>query len=237
MRRGSRVRRCPIGHAAGRWPCSDRRCWRRMTRHGSCTRSFGPRLKRRWAAASVTGPIVARPGCCTPTRLRRGASPLTWPGCGPRVMAGCWRGCGRRRRRRRGQVRRVLRLACWAARWPSRRHPGSGPGCCGSGPRGGGRRARDGVRVPGGGAAAGRRPAERAEVALEIAETYAALFRWVDAVDVLERALAELGEADRVLAARLEGELVVCGLHDARRAGRVAPVLARLGSRRLEAAR
>ena len=38
------------------------------------------------------------------------------------------------------------------------------------------------------------------------------------------------------LAARLEGELVVCGLHDARRASRVAPVLARLASRRLEAA-
>jgi DNA-binding CsgD family transcriptional regulator len=76
---------------------------------------------------------------------------------------------------------------------------------------------------------------ERAEIALEVAETYAALFRWVDAVDVLERALTELGEADRELAARLEGELVVCGLHDARRAGRVAPVLARLGSRRLAA--
>ena len=76
---------------------------------------------------------------------------------------------------------------------------------------------------------------ERAEIALEVAETYAALFRWVDAVDVLERALAELGEADRGLAARLEGELVVCGLHDARRAGRVAPVLTRLGSRCLEA--
>ena len=76
---------------------------------------------------------------------------------------------------------------------------------------------------------------ERAEIALEVAETYAALFRWVDAVDVLERALAELGEADRGVAARLEGELVVCGLHDARRAGRVAPVLARLGSRRLAA--
>ena len=62
----------------------------------------------------------------------------------------------------------------------------------------------------------GRR--ERAEIALEVAEAYAALFRWVDAVDVLERALAELGEADPELAARLEGELVVCGLHDARRA-------------------
>src|ERR1700758_1921008 len=76
-------------------------------------------------------------------------------------------------------------------------------------------------------------PRERAEIALEVAETYAALFRWVDAVDVIERALAELGEADEALAARLEGELVVCGLHDARRASRVAPVLERLSSRSL----
>ena len=74
---------------------------------------------------------------------------------------------------------------------------------------------------------------ERAEIALEVAEAYAALFRWVDAVDVIERALAELGEADEVLTARLEGELVVCGLHDARSAPQVTPVLARLGSRRL----
>ena len=83
-------------------------------------------------------------------------------------------------------------------------------------------------------AAAG--PRERAEIALEVAEAYAALFRWVDAVDVIDRVLAELGEADRELTARLEGELVVCGLHDARRAPRVRPVLARLGSRRPEAA-
>ena len=76
----------------------------------------------------------------------------------------------------------------------------------------------------------------RAEIALEVAEAYAALFRWVDAVDVIERALAELNGADPEFAARLESELVVCGLHDARRAPRVAPVLARLGSRRLEAA-
>jgi DNA-binding CsgD family transcriptional regulator len=74
-------------------------------------------------------------------------------------------------------------------------------------------------------------PKERAEIALEVAETYAALFRWVDAVDAIERALAELGGADQELAARLEGELVVCGLHDARRAPRVAPVLARLAPR------
>jgi DNA-binding CsgD family transcriptional regulator/predicted negative regulator of RcsB-dependent stress response len=79
-------------------------------------------------------------------------------------------------------------------------------------------------------AAGGR---ERAEVALEVAEAYAALFRWVEAVDVLEQALAELDEPDGTLAARLEGELVVCGLHDARRASRVAPVVERLAARAL----
>jgi DNA-binding CsgD family transcriptional regulator len=76
-------------------------------------------------------------------------------------------------------------------------------------------------------------PRERAEIGLEVAEAYAALFRWVEAVDVIECALAELGEADCALAARLQGELVVCGLHDARRASRVAPVLERLYSRSL----
>jgi len=76
-------------------------------------------------------------------------------------------------------------------------------------------------------------PRERAEIGLEIAETYAGLFRWVEGVDVIERALGELGEADRELAARLEGELVVCGLHDARRASRVASVLERLSDRPL----
>jgi hypothetical protein len=72
---------------------------------------------------------------------------------------------------------------------------------------------------------------ERAEIALEVAEAYAALFRWVDAVDVIERALAELGEDDEVLTARLEGELVVSGLHDARSAPKVTPVLARAWAR------
>ena len=76
-------------------------------------------------------------------------------------------------------------------------------------------------------------PRERAEIALEVAEAYAGLFRWVEAVDVLERALEQLGKPDDELAARLEGELVVCGLHDARRASRVAPVLARLSARSL----
>jgi len=72
---------------------------------------------------------------------------------------------------------------------------------------------------------------ERAEIALAVAETHAAFFRWVDAVDVLERALEELGDADATLAARLEGELVVSGLHDARRAGRARETLGRLASR------
>ena len=74
---------------------------------------------------------------------------------------------------------------------------------------------------------------ERAEIALEVAEVYAALFRWTDAVDGIERALAELGESDEELANRLEGELLICGLHDARRASHVAPVLERLASRAL----
>jgi DNA-binding CsgD family transcriptional regulator len=74
---------------------------------------------------------------------------------------------------------------------------------------------------------------QRAEIALEMAETYAALFRWVDAVDVLEQALAELGQADEALAAQLEAELVVCGLQDARRAARVGPALERLAARQL----
>ena len=73
-------------------------------------------------------------------------------------------------------------------------------------------------------------PRERAEIALEVAEAYAALFRWVDAVDAIDRGLAVLGDADQALAIRLEGELVVCGLHDARRASRVKPVLERCGA-------
>jgi tetratricopeptide (TPR) repeat protein len=73
-------------------------------------------------------------------------------------------------------------------------------------------------------------PRERAEITLEAAEAYAALFRWVDAVDALERGLAELGEVDRALTTRLEGKLVICGLHDARRASHVKPVLERYGA-------
>ena len=74
-------------------------------------------------------------------------------------------------------------------------------------------------------------PRQRAEIAHEVAQTYAALFRWVEAVDVTDRALTELGDRDSTLAARLEAELVVAGMHDARRAHRVAPVIDRLLAR------
>ena len=164
-----------------------------------------------------------------PGRTGRRASrrcPSRW------AIAGCWRACGRPRRRRCRTARRRRRPTSWAARWPSRRPPAQRVGVL-----------REAARAE---ASAGREtacahleealrlvddPRERAEIALEVAEAYAALFRWVDAVDVIERALAELGEADEALAARLEGELVVCGLHDARRASRVAPVLERLAAR------
>jgi DNA-binding CsgD family transcriptional regulator len=73
-------------------------------------------------------------------------------------------------------------------------------------------------------------PRQRAEIALEVAEAYAALFRWVDAVDAIERGLAELGDVDEALATRLESQLVIRGLHDARRASRVKPVLERVSA-------
>jgi DNA-binding CsgD family transcriptional regulator len=71
----------------------------------------------------------------------------------------------------------------------------------------------------------------RAAIAHEVAQTYAALFRWVEAVDVTDRALVEIGDRDAALSALLEAELVVDGMHDARRAHRVAPMMARLLAR------
>lgn len=70
-----------------------------------------------------------------------------------------------------------------------------------------------------------RDPRERAGIALEVAQAHAALFRWADAVDVLERAVADLGTADPELNGRLQGRLVVAGLHDARRAAQVGATL------------
>ena len=55
-------------------------------------------------------------------------------------------------------------------------------------------------------------PRQRAEIALELAGAYAALYRLPEGVEVLERALAELGEADAALAARLESELALSAI-------------------------
>jgi DNA-binding CsgD family transcriptional regulator len=54
----------------------------------------------------------------------------------------------------------------------------------------------------------------------------------VEAVDATDRALAELGDRDPALAACLEAELAVAGMHDARRAARTVAVMARLGAGR-----
>jgi hypothetical protein len=62
---------------------------------------------------------------------RRGRWPRTCNGCGQPGMAGCWRGCGKPPGQRWEPARRRLRRACWTGHWPSRRHPVSGPGCCG----------------------------------------------------------------------------------------------------------
>ena len=79
-------------------------------------------------------------------------------------------------------------------------------------------------------------PRQRAEIALELAGAYAALYRLPEGVEVLERALAELGEADGALAARLEGELVLSAIVYPRSVPRVAPVLERFWARPLEGA-
>jgi DNA-binding CsgD family transcriptional regulator len=72
-----------------------------------------------------------------------------------------------------------------------------------------------------------------AEVASELAQTYATLFRWTDAVRVLDRTLQSLGETHRSIAAHLEGQLVAAGLQDARVAPRALQVLKGLSRRRL----
>ena len=76
---------------------------------------------------------------------------------------------------------------------------------------------------------------ERSQLALQLARSYAGLFRWTDAVDVLEGALVEVDDGDDVAVA-LEAELVASGLQDARTASRVHPVLIRMGARALEGA-
>src|SRR5262249_21765257 len=73
----------------------------------------------------------------------------------------------------------------------------------------------------------------RAEVAAELAQNYATLFRWTDAGDVLEGALATLGDGHESLATRLRSQLIAAGLQDGRAAGRAVREVRRLSRRRL----
>lgn len=77
---------------------------------------------------------------------------------------------------------------------------------------------------------------ERAILGLELAEAKANLYRWGEAVEVCEEALQELGDRDDALAARLEAQLVICGLRDLRKTRRARQVLERLDARALEPA-
>ena len=77
-------------------------------------------------------------------------------------------------------------------------------------------------------------PHRRAEIALQLAEAHANLYQWADAVDVCERALAELDQDASPLASRLQAEVGVCGLRDARLVARALPALDRLAGRPLE---
>ncbi len=68
----------------------------------------------------------------------------------------------------------------------------------------------------------------RAEIGLQMARAQADLFHWVEAVDVSTSTLAELGDQEPDLQARLEAQVVVSGLRVARRVSLVPPALERL---------
>jgi DNA-binding CsgD family transcriptional regulator len=74
----------------------------------------------------------------------------------------------------------------------------------------------------------------RAEIGLELAEAHANLYHWAAAFEVCRRTLDELGEAEPELASKLEAELAVCGLRDARCALRAMRVLEKLDGEGLE---
>ena len=170
------------------------------------------RSRHRWQATSATRCIAPPPDCLTRMGPRRDRSRRIWSGVRPvgdgwvldRLREAGGRRCAAGRRARGRPIRPR----------PRRNRPA-----------GGAREVlREAARAE---ASAGREtacvrwrrrcasrtdPRERAAIALEVAEAYATLFRWVDAVDVIDRALAELDDADEELAARLEGELVVCAV-------------------------
>jgi DNA-binding CsgD family transcriptional regulator len=66
-------------------------------------------------------------------------------------------------------------------------------------------------------------PRQRAEIGLQIARAQADLFHWVEAVDVSQSTLAELGDSEPDLQAKLEAQVVAASFRVARRAS-LAPV-------------
>jgi ATP/maltotriose-dependent transcriptional regulator MalT len=73
----------------------------------------------------------------------------------------------------------------------------------------------------------------QAEIASELAQTYATLFRWADAVEVLERTLSSLGKTHEPLAPHLQSQLIAAGLQDARVAPRALQAMKRMSRSRL----
>ncbi|MBV8406353.1 MAG: helix-turn-helix transcriptional regulator, partial [Alphaproteobacteria bacterium] len=76
----------------------------------------------------------------------------------------------------------------------------------------------------------------RAELVSQLARAHAALFRWIDAVRVLDQALVALRDAPDEIVARLESQLIAAGLQDARTAPRALEVMQRLLHRQLSGA-
>jgi len=70
----------------------------------------------------------------------------------------------------------------------------------------------------------------RTQLASELAQAHAALFRWTDAVEVLENALPD---APRAAGVELESQLAAVGLQDARTAPRALRAMERLSHRQL----
>ena len=182
------------------WPpaWSGSRCWRATSRRASSIRWCARRSKPRWDTTSATPRTAPRRACSSSTGRRPVRSPRTSCGHSPQATPGSCSACARRPRAamETGAPQAAAQLLTRALDEPP--PPQERVGLL-----------REIARAE---AAAGREtacarleealalagdPRERAEIALEVAEAYAALFRWVEAVDVLERALGELGEADR----------------------------------------
>ena len=68
----------------------------------------------------------------------------------------------------------------------------------------------------------------RAEIGLQLACAHADLFHWVESVDVSESTLADLGDQEPDLQAKLDAQIVVAGVRVAPRASRVPAALERL---------